>query len=128
MVSCQKANMEAWTITLKFGKLHCHVNLDSESYCLKRHYNELLRVTVNNPQPKKVTFFPLPPLTVPLTLPMAEPDQLQTIPAEPPDQLQPEPAEVPESQPFSQPILRRSEETLRLRCILYKVTLIYFIN
>ncbi|KAF2904419.1 hypothetical protein ILUMI_01756 [Ignelater luminosus] len=111
----RKPTWRLGTITLKFGKLHYHVNLDSESYCLERHYNQLLRVIVNNPQPKKVTFSPLPPLTVPLTLPMNEPNQLQTKPAEPPDQLQPEPAEVSESQPFLRPIPRRSEETSRLK-------------
>ncbi|KAF2880679.1 hypothetical protein ILUMI_25498 [Ignelater luminosus] len=69
--------------------------LPCEPRCLKRHYNQLLRVIVNNPQPKKVVLSPLPLLTVPVTLPMDEPDQLQ-----------PESAEVPEGQPFPQPIPR----------------------
>ncbi|KAF2887875.1 hypothetical protein ILUMI_18298, partial [Ignelater luminosus] len=100
---CPASGKSTWrlgTITHKFGKLHYHVNLDGESYCLKRHYNQLLRVTVNYPQPKKVTIYTL-------ALPMDEPDQLQPKLAEPPDWLQPEPAEVPEVQPFPQPIPKR---------------------
>ncbi|KAF2887636.1 hypothetical protein ILUMI_18538 [Ignelater luminosus] len=71
------------TTTHKLRKLHHHVNLDGEGYCLKRHYNQSLRVIVNNPQPKKVTFSQLLALTVPLTLPVDEPDQLQSKPSEP---------------------------------------------
>ncbi|KAF2892724.1 hypothetical protein ILUMI_13452 [Ignelater luminosus] len=87
--ACGKPTWGLGTITHKFGKLHYHVNLDGEGYCLKRHYNQLLQVTVNNPQRKEVTFSPL-------SLPMDEPKQLQPKLAEPPDQLQREPAEVPE--------------------------------
>ncbi|KAF2891522.1 hypothetical protein ILUMI_14652, partial [Ignelater luminosus] len=88
------------TIMQKFGKLHYLVKLDSDGYSLKRHVNQLLRVTIDiNSQPKtRVRFTSFLPSNI---QPYNNDEQRRG----PPVELQPEPPEV---HPEPRPILRRS--------------------
>ncbi|KAF2889005.1 hypothetical protein ILUMI_17168, partial [Ignelater luminosus] len=48
----------------KFGRLHYLVKLDDDGYSLKRHVNQLLRVTIDSQPKKRVTFAPFLPSNI----------------------------------------------------------------
>ncbi|KAF2881581.1 hypothetical protein ILUMI_24594 [Ignelater luminosus] len=82
----------------RFGKLHYLVKLDGDEYSLKRHVNQLLRVTINLQPKKKVTFASFLPSNI-------HPHDNDEQGRGPPVEFQQEPPEV-HLQPLS--ILRQS--------------------
>ncbi|KAF2890309.1 hypothetical protein ILUMI_15864 [Ignelater luminosus] len=84
-------NTEIWEATLL-------VKLDDDGYILKRHVNQLLRVTIDLQPKKRVTFAPFLPSNI-------HPHDNDEQGRGPPVEFQQEPSEV---HPEPAPILRRS--------------------
>ncbi|KAF2882054.1 hypothetical protein ILUMI_24119 [Ignelater luminosus] len=101
----------------KFGKLHYLVKLDNDGYSLKRHVNQLLRVTIDSQPKKRVTFAPF----LPSDIHLHDNDEQGRGP---PVEFQQEPPDV---HPEPPPILRRSVREWRpLRKLQdYDVSFIY---